>query len=131
MLWLDTLNRVTSEDRVVHEPSSQVRSQGRRWWIAIQLITVVPFLWSAALAIEMTFAIPGKGYYDASGTYVTCEALAARGKPYTAPRCAAFGSMETNPVGYAGAIALVAALSSALWFTTRPGRGLRFSRARK
>ena len=112
------------------EPASDGRVHERRWWIALQIAAIVPLMWAVVVVAEMTFAMPGRGYHDASGKYIACEALAARGKPYTAPRCATYGSMETNPIGYAGAFALLVALSSVLWVSTRPGRGLRFSRAR-
>ena len=105
-----------------------VRRLPKALWIALQAATVLPFMWAAVVVIEMTFAMPGKGYRTESGNYVACEALAARGKPYTAPRCATYGSIKTNPTGYAGSVALLCVLSMVLWVTTRPGRGLRFSR---
>lgn len=106
------------------------RSNRRHLWIALQLAVVLPLAWAAVVVVDMTFAIPGKGYRSASGQYVACEALAARGKSSTQPRCATHGSMETNPTGYAAALAALASLSSVLWVTTRPGRGLRLSRER-
>jgi hypothetical protein len=100
----------------------------RALWVTLQAGSILPFMWAAVVVIEMTFAMPGQGYRTESGNYVVCEALAARGKPYTAPRCATYGSKETNPTGYTASVALLCALSAILWATTRPGRGLRFSR---
>ena len=119
------LEAVTGTDSGI-SATPRARRDARRWWIALQVALIVPFLWVAAVAIEMTFAMPGKGYRDASGRYVACEALAARGRPHVAPRCAAYGSIETNPSGFATVVSTLAALSWVLWASTRPGRGLRF-----
>ncbi len=105
--------------------SSSRNQAARKYWIALQIALVAPFLFTAGLVIEMTFAFPGQGYHDEAGKYVACEALASRRSPATPRRCALFGSMETNPSGYAGAIALLAGISGLLFMSTRPGRGLR------
>jgi hypothetical protein len=105
--------------------SSSRSATARKYWIALQVTLAIPFLLSMGLVIEMTFAVPGKGYHDQSGKYVACEALASRSKVSTPRRCSVFGSKETNPVGYAGALAILAATSAILFVSTRPGRGLR------
>jgi len=105
--------------------SSSRNETARKCWIALQVALVIPFLFTFGLVIEMTFAFPGQGYHDQSGKYVACEALASRRSAATPRRCALFGSIETNPLGYTGAIALLATISGVLFLSTRPGRGLR------
>ena len=104
------------------------RDSRRRAWIALQVVLVLPFMFSVAIVLEMAFAQPGKGYRSTSGVDVTCEALAPRAKSYSEPRCARFGSMETNPQGFGWAIASLALLGGGIWLSCRPGRGLRFAR---
>ncbi len=94
----------------------------------MQLLVTLPFLFALSIATEMLFAQPGKGYRTPSGTYVACEALAPRAKSYSPLRCAPFGSMGTNPAGFALAIASLGLLSAVIWVSCRPGRGFRFSR---
>lgn len=67
-------------------------------------------------------------YVTPSGKYIACEALAPRGKATSQPRCAYFGSKETNPKGFALAIASFAILYGVMWIGSRPGRGLKFSK---
>lgn len=83
---------------------------------------------AAWVTIEMVFAEPGKGYAAPSGQHVTCEALAPRGKSGSKPKCALFGSKETNPAGFALAVASFVLLSGIMWISLRPGRGLKFSK---
>lgn len=90
---------------------------------------LLPFMFSVVTVIEMTFAQPGKGYRSPSGVNVACEALAPRAKSYTEPRCARFGSMETNPRGFGLALVSLALLGGGMWLSCRPGRGLRFARS--
>ena len=105
------------------------RTRRRALWIVFQIGCTLAFLFSSAVAIEMGFAEPGKGYMSASGTPVPCEALAPRVKSYSEPRCARLGSIATNPVGFGLALTSLAALGGILWMTSRPGRGLRFDRS--
>lgn len=109
-------------------PFYSSRDSRRRAWVVLQLLVVLPFMFATATVIEMGFAEPGKGFLDQSGTYVACEALAPRAKSYTQPRCARFGSMETNPAGFGVAVASFTLLAGIIWLSCRPGRGLRFSR---
>jgi hypothetical protein len=104
------------------------RDRRRGAWVAFQVALVLPLMLSAGVVLEMTFARPGEGYRSASGVEKSCEALAPRYKSYTAPRCATFGSMETNPLGFGIAVASLAALGAAVWLACRPGHGLRFAR---
>ena len=83
---------------------------------------------AGAIAMEMTFAEPGKGYISESGQPVQCEALAPRGKSRSKPSCAYFGSMETNPQGYAVSLLALAGIGILLSWSSRPGRGLRWSK---
>lgn len=104
------------------------RISSRTIWIALQLLLVAPFMFSSAIVIEMTFAEAGKGYLSETGRQVQCEALAPRGKSYNKPRCASFGSKETNPLGYVAAIAVLGGFGVFMWWSSRPGRGLRWSK---
>lgn len=97
-------------------------------WIALQLLLLAPVMLASAVVIEMTFAEAGKGYLSETGRQIQCEALAPRGKSYNKPRCASFGSKETNPFGYVTAIVALGGLGALLWWSSRPGRGLRSSK---
>ncbi len=108
-----------------HFPS---RDNLRRAWIALQVSLMLPFMFSVAIVLEMAFAQPGKGYRSPAGVDIACEPLAPRAKIYSAPRCARFGSMETNPQGFGLALASLALLSGGMWLSCRPGCGLRFAR---
>jgi hypothetical protein len=112
----------------VYAPDQKARATRRRAWIGVQLLVTLPFLFALGIATEMLFAQPGKGYRTPSGTYVACEALAPRFKSYSPPSCARFGSMGTNPAGFALAIASLGVLGAVLWVSCGPGRGFRFSR---
>lgn len=111
----------------VYAPDQKARATRRRAWIGVQLLVTLPFLFALGIATEMLFAQPGKGYRTPSGTYVAC-ALAPRFKSYSPPSCARFGSMGTNPAGFALAIASLGVLGAVLWVSCGPGRGFRFSR---
>lgn len=100
----------------------------RSLWIALQLLLVIPFMFSGAMFVEMTFAEPGGSYRADAGELVQCEALAPRRKPHKSPRCASFGSMETNPGGYAVTVVSLLSLGTLLWWSSRPGRGLSWSK---
>lgn len=94
--------------------------------IALQLLLVGPCFLASAVVIEMTFAEAGTGYLSETGQQVKCEALSPRGRSSTKPRCASFGSKETNPFGYFTAIVALGGLSTLLWWSGQPGRGLRW-----
>lgn len=100
----------------------------RSLWIALQLLLVIPFMFAGAMLVEMTFAEPGRSYRADAGELVECEALAPRSKRYNRPRCASFGSMETNPGGYAVTVVSLVSLGALLWWTSRPRRGLSWSK---
>jgi hypothetical protein len=97
-------------------------------WIGLQLVALIPWMISGALSIEMTFAEPNKGYVTSSGRYVSCEALAPRGRTSSPYRCASLGSKETNPSGYGWVLVSFGVLSGVMWISSRPGRGLKFSK---
>lgn len=67
------------------------------------------------------------GYYDESGKYIECEAVSPPSKHVKIPKCAPYGSMETNKLGYAIAWFSAASFGYLLWLTSRPGRGLKIS----
>lgn len=94
-------------------------------WIAGQVLAIVPTFLAFSTVMDMTFAKPGGSYVDESKVLVRCEALAMPTKKWHAPRCASFGSMETNPGGYAAAWLGLAACFGFLWLSSRPGRGLK------
>jgi hypothetical protein len=94
----------------------------------LQLLLVGPYFFASAVVIEMTFAEAEKGYLSSMGLQVKCEALAPRGRSSTKPRCASFGSKETNPFGYVTAIVALGGLSTLLWWSGQPGRGLRWGK---
>jgi hypothetical protein len=98
-------------------------------WAVVQLFAALPLMFTFFTVLDMTFAIPHKGYVSVSQTYVACEALAPQYKRYSSPRCSRFGSMETNPSGYVLAIGACFTLGSFIWFSSLPGRGLRLSRS--
>lgn len=105
----------------------------KRWkWIVIQIALIFLFLFATTTVIEMTYATPNQGYTKESGQYVSCEALeylsTRQVRSGMKPSCASFGSMETNKLGYLYAWLSVIVLIMLLWFTSRPGRGLHFSR---
>jgi|SRR5471030_334994 len=102
----------------------------RLFWVTLQLLIIVPFGFASSIVIDMTFAKPGGSYLSDTNERVQCEALAPpRKNIYSKPQCAAFGSMETNPRGYAIAVTACVSLGALLWWSSRPGRGLRASRS--
>jgi hypothetical protein len=104
------------------------RPKYRAAWIGVQVVALIPWMLATMVTVEMVFAEPGKGYVAPSGQHVSCEALAPRGKSGSMPKCALFGSKETNPGGFALAVASFALLSGIMWISSRPGRGLKFSK---
>jgi hypothetical protein len=92
------------------------------------VLTFAPFMFSTMIVFEMTVAKPGGGYRTDAGQYVHCQALAMRGKSQNKPRCAYYGSKETNPRGYGIAVAALLGLGAVLWVSSRPGRGLSWSK---
>lgn len=100
----------------------------RKFWIAAQVSLVIPTLVALALVAEMTVAEPGKSYKSRSGQLIRCEALVRPIKRSSGPRCATFGSKETNKPGYLLAWTALAACSALLWWTSKPGRGVTISR---
>lgn len=118
------------EDRdlvVLH--SDENRKARSRLWILVQVLTLMPLVYAAGVVLDMSCARPGVGYTAPNGVFVQCEAL-SRGRRLTPPSCARYGSKETNPVGYGIALAAMTSLGVVIWVSTRPGRGLRMSRAR-
>ena len=104
------------------------RKKYKAAWIGLQLVTLVPWIVSGALTIEMTFAEPNKGYVTSAGEHVSCEALAPRSRTTSPSRCAFLGSKETNPTGFGWVLVSVAVLSGVRWASSRPGRGLKLSK---
>ena len=100
----------------------------RRLWIMLQVLIIAPFMFTAMTIVEMTFAEPGGAYVAESGQKIRCEALARSGRSLGWLHCATFGSKETNPRGFLLAITTFTGLSALLWWSSRPGRGLRFSK---
>ncbi len=92
------------------------------------MLVGLPMMFAFFTVIDMTFALPGRGFVSKENAVVWCEALAPQYKSYSPPRCSRFGSKETNPQGYAIAIGACVVMGSFLWFSSRPGRGLRLSR---
>jgi hypothetical protein len=104
------------------------RKTYRAAWIGLQVVILIPWMVFGALSIEMTFAEPNKGYVTSSGKYVSCEALAPRSRTTSPYRCAFLGSKETNPTGFGWVLASFAVLNGMMWISSRPGRGLTFSK---
>jgi len=104
------------------------RPEYKAIWVGVQLLAVIPYMVAGCMTFEMVFAEPGKGYVGPSGKYVACEALAPRSRASSPPRCASFGSMETNPAGFGWLVASFALLNGVMWISSRPGRGLKFSK---
>jgi hypothetical protein len=101
----------------------------RHLWIALQLLVIVPFVFSFTIVVEMTFAIPGGSYFVEPNKPVQCEALVISTKAYMKSHCATFGSKETNPGGYVIAVTSLSSLGIFLWVSSRPRRGLRLGRS--
>jgi hypothetical protein len=104
------------------------RKKYKAAWIGVQLLALIPWIFSGALFYEMTFAEPQKGYVTSSGNYISCEALAPRSRTTSPYRCAYLGSKETNPTGFRWVLVSFSVLSGVMWVSSRPGRGLRFSK---
>lgn len=98
----------------------------RRRWVALQLLVIVPFMFAGSVVFEMMTAVPGGSYLSETGQHIQCEALTTRGRVNIKPDCASFGSMETNPGGFALAMTAFVSLSALLWYSSRPRRGLRW-----
>ena len=94
----------------------------RMIWTVFQILLFLPFLFLISVFVDMSFAEPGKGYIAKSGQAIKCEALAPRSK--SGQHCSAFGSKETNPIGYGLVVSSIAGVIILGWWCGRPGRGI-------
>lgn len=89
-------------------------------------LLIFPLIFLLNIFLEMTFAEPGGVYRVEPNKTVRCEALVAPIKSWHKPRCASFGSMETNPGGYALLVVSLLSLGGFGWATSRPRCEIRF-----
>lgn len=101
-------------------------------WVVLQAFLVPPLFFLGALVIEATFPIPLYRYQADHGPVPLnlshCDAVFLPGKRGLSPSCATFGSVETNPAGFAALGFGLSATVLLLALSVRPGRGLRFGR---
>ena len=113
-------------------PNSSAAARPKLKWVVLQAVLVPPLLLLSALVIEAAFAIPLNRYRADYGQVPVnlshCDAVFLPGKRGLSPRCATFGSVETNPAGFAALGFGLSATALLLSLTVRPGRGLRFGR---
>ncbi len=104
------------------ESCDMVRSTARGWWTALQFCSVCATLPTGAAVLSMASAEPITQYITQSGVVVHCEAVErTRGRDKLT--CAPYGSMQTNPRGFAMACVLFASAFGLLLYASQPGRG--------
>lgn len=113
-------------------PISSAGAKPKLKWVLLQGLLVLAFFSLSALVIEAAFAIPISRYQADYGRVPAnlshCDAVYLPGKRGLSPRCAKFGSVETNPAGFAALGFGLSATVFLLALSTRPRRGLRFGR---
>lgn len=113
-------------------PASSAIARPKLKWVVLQAVLVPPVLLLGALLIEAAFATPLNRFQADHGrvpvALLHCDAVFLPGKRGLSPRCATFGSIETNPAGFAALTFGFSATALLLALSVRPGRGLRFGR---
>ena len=98
-------------------------TQIRSLWTLLQFCALCAFLVVGPFVWEMAGAEAQTSYITRAGQVVHCEAVVhVRGPEKTV--CATFGSIHTNPVGFAAGCAVIVGILALFMWASRPGRGL-------